>query len=133
MDGGGGPVIGPPANPCGVEDGGKGEQEDQSSGAEPEEGRLEEVQAADGGEDRSGVGGGGGEHGLEAEEIYTDNEGDSGWGLPGEGTEEGDYSMDDLWNQEPKEKKKQSTKGFETQKRRVGCLVRGAEGQDGGG
>ena len=34
---------------------------------------------------------------------------------------------------QPKEKKKQSTKGFETQKRRVGCLVRGAEGQDSGG
>ena len=63
----GGPVIGPPANHCGVEDGGEGEQEDQSSGAEPEEGRLGEVQAADGGEDRSGAGGG--EHGLEAEKL----------------------------------------------------------------
>ena len=76
MDGGGGPVIGPPANPCGVEDGGEGEQKDQSSRAELEEGRLEEVQVTDGGEERSGAGGG--EHGLEAKEIYADNEGDSG-------------------------------------------------------
>ena len=73
MDGGGGPVIGPPAKPCGVEDGGKGEQKDQRSGAELEEGRLEEVQTADGGEDWSGAGGG--EHGMEAEETYADYEG----------------------------------------------------------
>ena len=48
-------------------------KKNQRSGAELEEGRLEEVQTADGGEDWSGAGGG--EHGMEAEETYAGYEG----------------------------------------------------------
>ena len=103
MEGGGGPVIRPHPHTDQVEERGGGERKAKKIGVKHREGRLEELQGEDLGEDRRG--GGAGKHGRESKEPNCAHDERSTGSMPRQSHTEGGGSVDDCGDPGAEEEK----------------------------